>query len=261
MRDILDSEAVAKLLGPEVPVCGDPGSYHRPHVTSVSYHSELGVAAPARPPPSGTISSVTNAVNTVQSAYSEWFEEYVEVAGAISQTHPSDRALVSTWAESVTGTVLDAGSGPGQWTNFLAEQGLDVSGVDLVPEFVAYAKSRYPDLAFGVASFEQIDADTGSLGGLLTWYATIHHRPETLPAVFAEFARVLRPGGSLLVGFFEWQELEPFNHLVTQAYRWPVSTLSELIEAAGFEVLETHARTEEGVRPHGAIVARRVEES
>lgn len=227
----------------------------------MSYHSELGAAAPSGSPPFGTIVIVTNAANTVQSAYAEWSEEYVEVAGAISQTHPSDRALVSTWAESVTGTVLDAGCGPGQWTHFLAEQGLDVGGIDLVPEFVAHAKSRYPDLVFGVGSFEQLDAETGSLGGLLTWYATIHHRPETLPAVFTEFARVIRPGGGLLVGFFEWQELEPFDHLVTQAYRWPVSTLRELIESAGFEVIETHARTEEGVRPHGAIVARRVEES
>lgn len=205
------------------------------------------------------IIGVTSAANAVQRCYSEWSAKYVEAAGAISKTHPSDRALVSTWAESVIGTALDAGSGPGQWTDFLAQHGLDARGIDLVPEFVAHAKATYPGLDFDVGNFEQIDAATGSLGGVLTWYTTIHHRPQDLPVVFAEFARVIRPGGGLLVGFFEWRELEPFDHTVTQAYRWPVRELCELLEAAGFEVIETHTRTEKDVRPHGAIVARRVE--
>ncbi len=201
---------------------------------------------------------VTNAANTVQSSYSKWSQKYVEIAGAISQTHPSDRALVSTWAERLTGPVLDAGCGPGQWTHFLAQHGLDVRGVDLVPEFVEHAKTTYPDLIFDVGSFEAIDAETGSLGGVLTWYTTIHHQPEDLPAVLAEFARVIRPDGGLLVGFFEWHELETFDHTVTQAYRWPAGQMRELIEAAGFDVLETHTRTEKDVRGrHGAIVARR----
>lgn len=188
---------------------------------------------------------------------STWSEKYVEVAGAISQTHPSDRALVSTWAARVTGPVLDAGSGPGQWTNFLAQHGLDVRGIDLVPEFVEHAKATYPDLTFDVGTFEAIDAEAGSLGGVLTWYTTIHHQPDELPAVFAEFARVIRPGGGLLVGFFESPNLEPFDHTVTQAYRRPVGQLRELIEAAGFDTLETHTRIEKNVGPHGAIVARR----
>ena len=200
---------------------------------------------------------MTNAANTVQSSYSKWSAKYVEFAGAISKTHPSDRALVSTWADSLTGPVLDAGSGPGQWTNFLAQHGLDVRGIDLVSEFVEHAKATYPDLTFDIGSFEEIDADTGSLGGVLTWYTTIHHHPDDLPAVLTEFARVIRPGGGLLVGFFEWPNLEPFEHVVTQAYRWPVGEMRELIEAAGFDVLETHTRTEKGVGPHGAIVARR----
>lgn len=196
-------------------------------------------------------------MNTVQRSYSKRSEEYVEFAGAISQAHPSDRTLVSTWAENVTGPVLDAGSGPGQWTNFLAQHGLDVRGIDLVPEFVEHAKATYPDLTFDVGSFESIAAETGSLGGVLAWYTTIHHRPEDLPAVFAEFARVIRPDGGLLVGFFESVSLEPFDHAVTQAYRWPVGQLREIIETAGFDILETHTRAGKDVRPHGAIVAQR----
>ena len=61
----------------------------------------------------GMIVCMTNVANTVQSSYSKWSAKYVEVAGAISKTHPSDRALVSTWADSLTGPVLPHPSSPG----------------------------------------------------------------------------------------------------------------------------------------------------
>lgn len=193
----------------------------------------------------------------VRHSYSELSAQYVDVAGSIARTHPDDRELVSTWAHGLSGRVLDAGSGPGQWTDFLAKHHLEVRGIDLVPEFVTHARAEYPDLRFDVGSFERIDERAGALGGILSWYTTIHHQPEDLPAVFAEFARVIAPGGGLLIGFFEWPVLEPFGHLVTEAFRWPVSAMCELIEGAGLETVQTHTRTEAGVRPHGAIVARK----
>ncbi|MDJ0115044.1 class I SAM-dependent methyltransferase, partial [Rhodococcus erythropolis] len=72
---------------------------------------------------------------------------------------------------------LDAGCGPGQWTDFLAQSGLAVSGIDLVPEFVERARNQYPDLSFEVGGFEALDARTNSLGGVLSWYSLIHHHP------------------------------------------------------------------------------------
>lgn len=70
-----------------------------------------------------------------------------------------------------------------------------------------------------------------------------------------EFARVLNPGGRL--GFFEGSAVEKFDHAVIDAYKWPVAQLSRELDAAGFEVIETHTRTGTSYRPHGAIVARR----
>lgn len=171
--------------------------------------------------------------------------------------HPSDRALVSSWAGTVTGPVLDAGCGPGQWSNFLAECGRTVSGIDLVPEFVERARMQYPDLTFDVGSFEALAATTESLGGVLSWYSLIHHSPEQISTPLAEFARVVRPGGGLLVGFFEGVAGAKFDHAVTTAYQWSVAALSHELSAAGFEVIETHTRTGSGYRPHGAITARR----
>ena len=55
--------------------------------------------------------------------------------------HPADRQLVDTWADEIEGPVIDAGCGPGHWTNYLAERGVAVRGIDFVPEFVAHAGS------------------------------------------------------------------------------------------------------------------------
>ena len=72
-----------------------------------------------------------------------------------------------------------------------------------------------------------------------------------------EFARVLRPGGTLLLGYFDGAEVEPFDHAVVRAYRWPAGGLSAVLENAGFDVIETHWRTERGHRDVGAILCER----
>ncbi|MEN0137336.1 MAG: class I SAM-dependent methyltransferase [Rhodococcus sp. (in: high G+C Gram-positive bacteria)] len=194
---------------------------------------------------------------TVRESYSARSQEYTDLFGSMTSTHPSDRALVSSWAAALTGPVLDAGCGPGQWTDFLAACGVAASGIDLVPAFVERARTQYPRLAFDVGSFEALDAATESLGGVLSWYSLIHHSPHDIQIPLAEIARVIRPGGGLLVGFFEGAAVETFDHAVTTAWRWPVSELGRQLVDAGFEVIETHTRTGTGYRPHGAITARR----
>jgi len=201
--------------------------------------------------------SSTRPDDIVRASYAAGSQEYTDLFGSMASTHPSDRALVSSWAATLTGHVLDAGCGPGQWTGFLAECGPAVSGIDLVPEFVERARTQYPDLSFEVGSFESLDATTESLGGVLSWYSLIHHGPQDIRTPLAEFARVIRPGGGLLVGFFEGETTGPFDHAVTTAYRWSMAELGQELVSSGFEVIETHTRTGSGYRPHGAITARR----
>ena len=54
---------------------------------------------------------------------------------------PSDRLLVTTWVDQITGAALDVGCGSGHWTSYLAGHGVAVQSIDRVAEFIAYARA------------------------------------------------------------------------------------------------------------------------
>ena len=123
----------------------------------------------------------------------------------------------------------------------LHDLGLDAFGLDLSPGMVDYARRAHPSLQVDEGRMEALPIENGTLGGVLAHYSMIHTPPEELPALLAEQARVLAPGGLLLVSFFATDGLDQvrFEHKVTPAYSWPVDRFAELLAAAG---LVTFAR-------------------
>lgn len=194
----------------------------------------------------------------VRDAYASRAAEYIELFGTIDAAAAIDRERVLAWAQGVRGRILDVGCGPGQWTNFLFEHGIDVEGIDPVIEFIDEARERHPGVPYRIGHANELDVETASLGGVLAWFSLIHTEPDHIDGPLNEFARCVRPGAGLAIGFCEGPELIPFDHAVTTAYFWPVDELSERVEQAGFEVTATHARDEPGTRRQGMIVATRL---
>lgn len=194
----------------------------------------------------------------VRDAYTLRAGEYADLFGSIDAAHPEDRDLVGKWVRTVKGPVLDAGCGPGQWSGFMADNGADVEGIDLVPDFIAHARSQFPSVPFRVGSLRSLGVPEGHFAGVLAWFSLIHFAPEDVAPVLREFARAIAPGGGLLLGFFESEELRRFPHAVTDAYSWPVQKLAALLEVSGFSILESRSRTDPGHRPYAAVVARRL---
>lgn len=191
-------------------------------------------------------------------AYGRRSAEYIDLLGKIDAMASRDRDLIGAWAAAQpAGPILDVGCGPGHWTNWLRERGVDVEGVDPTTEFLDHARKSFPDSHFRAATAEDLGVDDAGLAGALAWYSLIHTPPERIHHAFAELARAIRPGGGLLVGFFEGPAVEPFHHAVTTGYFWPVEELGGTIEEAGFTVVSSETRTDPGVRPHGAITATR----
>ncbi|MFW0794736.1 class I SAM-dependent methyltransferase [Gordonia sp. CPCC 205515] len=192
--------------------------------------------------------------------YGSRASEYIDLFGSINATSPLDRDFIGSWAAGVYGPILDVGCGPGHWTSWLTDNGCDVVGIDPVVEFVDHARRAFPRSSYRLGSAEDLDVSDAEVGGILAWYSLIHLAPNDIDAVFDEFARALRPGGTVLIGFFESSRVALFDHAVTTAYFWPIHDLSHRLRRAGFAVTATQSRHDPGARPHGAIVARKHEQ-
>lgn len=199
--------------------------------------------------------SELTADDPVRAAYGVSAAEYTELLGSVEDMRDLDRQHIDRWASRVTGPILDAGCGPGHWTDFLHRQGADISGVDLVAEFIDSARLRFPYVSFRVASLRTLDVAESSLGGVLAWYSLIHLDPPGLPQVLTELHRVLRPGGQLLIGFFEGESGQVLDHAVTSAYYWSIDRMSSILQDAGFEVRDIKTRHDRRSQPHAAIAA------
>jgi ubiquinone/menaquinone biosynthesis C-methylase UbiE len=173
-------------------------------------------------------------------AYDAIADRYAEFVRGELDRRPLERAMLAAFAEHVRasggGLVADLGCGEGRVAAHMTGLGLDVLGIDLSAALTRIATARHPSLRFAVGSMHALPLRDGTLGGAVSWYSVIHAAPGDLPAYFAEFTRVLRPGGHLLMAFFEavGEPVTRYDHTVTPAYRWPADDLSALASQAGF---------------------------
>lgn len=127
------------------------------------------MAIPSSFPPS---SLVRMGDEHVRAAYEARATEYRSILGSVGDMHELDRLRIEQWAKPIEGSVLDIGCGPGHWTDLLHRDGVDIQGVDLVPEFINSARARFPGVPFRVASLRTLDVPESSLQGVLAWYSS-----------------------------------------------------------------------------------------
>ena len=95
------------------------------------------------------------------------------------------------------GVALDAACGTGRFAEFLAKRGHQVIGVDSSPEMLAHARRRVPDGEFRAGDLDRLPLPDDSVDIIVCALALVH--VPCLQPVLAEFARVLRPGGDLVI--------------------------------------------------------------
>ena len=179
-------------------------------------------------------------------AYDAVAKDYARLLPDMTLEAPLDRAVLAAFAEMLKQhgdpLVAEVGCGAGRVTKYLNDAGLRVIGLDLSPKMVGVARATYGELFFAAAQAGALPLRTGTVGGLLAWYSLINLPTDALVGVLAEFARVTRPGATVLIAFqaghgqrvdraTSHEQPVPLSY-----YRHDVDDVAEALEEAGFSL-------------------------
>jgi ubiquinone/menaquinone biosynthesis C-methylase UbiE len=137
-------------------------------------------------------------------AYERYSPSYdAEAGGGLFAT---DEPLVAGYLSGrAPGRALDAACGTGRFAEFLTARGHRVIGVDSSPDMLARARRRVPGAAFHLGELDRLPLADGSVDVIVCALALVH--VPRLQPVLAEFARVLRPGGDLVISDIHYQNV------------------------------------------------------
>lgn len=132
---------------------------------------------------------------TTQAGYAEWAPSYDGPGNLMIEIEePVVRALLDGFP---VGVALDAACGTGRHSAYLDSLGHEVIGVDSSPEMLAVARERLPSAAFHEGDLHRLPLADDSVD-LVVCGLALMHVPDLAP-VLTELARVLRPGGHLVL--------------------------------------------------------------
>ena len=156
--------------------------------------------------------------------YAAWSKTYDAPLRLFAIEQPAMRAQFDALPQ---GTVLDAACGTGRHSVELARRGHRVIGVDRSPAMLELARAKVPQGAFRQGDLMALPVEAGGVDAVVCALALVH-LPEIRGAM-AEFARVLRPGGRVIIS-----DVHPF--LVMLGWQAQFRT-----EAGGSGFIRLHA--------------------
>lgn len=93
--------------------------------------------------------------------------------------------------------ILDVGCGPGADSAVFADEGYDVTGFDLTPEFIRTARERVSEGLFVRGDMRQLPFHSNSFDGVWSCASFLHVPRPNAPSTLQEFRRVLDDDGAV----------------------------------------------------------------
>jgi ubiquinone/menaquinone biosynthesis C-methylase UbiE len=131
---------------------------------------------------------------TTAEGYAAWSWDYDERNDLNDLEQPVIRRILD---ELPAGAALDAACGTGRHAAYLSSLGHAVVGVDISPQMLDVARAKVGGADFREGDLHQLPVADQSVD-LVVCALALTHVPDLGP-VLAEFARVLRPGGHLVI--------------------------------------------------------------
>lgn len=138
--------------------------------------------------------------------------------------------------------VLDAGCGAGEPVlRRLTEHAGEAVGLDFSAEQVTMAKSNAPGSGLLRGDMTRLPLAPMSMDAAVAFHSLIHIPADQHQSVIDEFARVLRPGGRLLLseGPDEWEGTNPDWLDAGSEMQWHIAgadTTRTQLDSAGFQI-------------------------
>jgi SAM-dependent methyltransferase len=117
--------------------------------------------------------------------------------GDFGRRYVLDPVMLSRALSRSPKRALDVGCGEGRFCRLLKPHGVAVTGVDPTPALLAAARARDPESAYLEAKAECLPFDDNAFELVISYLSLIDI--PNMQAAIAEMARVLNPGGAVLI--------------------------------------------------------------
>jgi len=182
-------------------------------------------------------------------AAARYFAEHAEEWDAIRSLHVPESAveqrIVEMLAGAPVGRMVDIGTGTGRMIELLGSGAISALGIDRSPEMLRLARAKLTEAGLANSELRQADIYALPLGDGTADLVLLHqvlHFAQQPAAAIAEAARLLSPGGRILIVDFASHELEELRQRDAHArLGFDDDQIAGWMQAADVELVRTEA--------------------
>ncbi|MEI7579009.1 MAG: methyltransferase domain-containing protein [bacterium] len=179
-------------------------------------------------------------MNQTIKTYSQIYQEYAASNMHFKQIQPKLKKFVKLLNGK---KVLDIGCADGRDTAAFQKLGLEVTGIDLTPEFIKLAKQNHTECNFVVMDMLKLDFAPESFSGIWASASLLHIPKKEALQSLQGFYRVLDSKGilyfSVMKGDFDGERENKHNHWGPRHFAdYQQAEIEELLNETNFQKIE-----------------------